>query len=407
MKKYICAVLVLLALLAVAAGCDSESHELVKNEAKAPSCTEDGHTEYWTCVDCSKIFADAEGQKEISVFDTFLSSLGHRAEEDDGTCLTELKCSRCDEVLYPARTEHVADQVTDCTLTTLCKYCPTVMILGRDEHESGVATCITPASCIHCGMETGELDPENHAKAPAYIIDDLTHSGSYPCCGEVISDMVDHHFVEGFCICGVRQAHPNTIRISKLPNANTIKGWVKGDELLITVTSELFGRQPITAVYDGKGNWQMQGEAFWAPGEKVNVVTWYAPGFTFSEAGEAVAKPGDAPWKAEYLLASSKVGTDNLVTVDFASSVRSYSVFSVKTAPNTKVHVAMYNFKPTCEEKFLEGIMPDFVTDENGMLWFYGTFAAGGRYVICNDNGDTLVEQSFPTGTNPGQYYAK
>lgn len=405
MKKYLSAALILMLVLLLAVGCAGESHELVKTEAKAPTCTVDGHTEYWTCVSCSKVFSDAEAQHEISVFDTFLSALGHRAEEDDGSCLTELKCTRCDEVIAPAQTAHIPNVVTDCTLTTLCQNCPTVLILGRDDHESGEATCITPATCIHCGMETGQVDPTNHAKAPTYLIDETHHTGSYPCCGQIFEDMATHSFIEGFCTCGIRQTHENTVSITNLPNAGTIRGWQEGDELLVTIHSELFGQQTVLAVYGKNGKWQFQKNAYWVPGEKVTAVVWYAPGFTVNEKGEVVAKPGDAVWKEEYLLASTKLDSDNLLRVNFSSAVRSYSVFCVKTAPNTKVHVAMYNYKPANEEEFLEGIMPEYMTDDSGVIWFYGTFAPGGRYVICNDNGDTLGEASFPNGTVAGQLY--
>ena len=407
MKKILSltAVLVLVGLLCI--GCGGESHELVKTEAKAPTCTEDGHTEYWTCVDCSKIFADAEGQKEISVFDTFLSKLEHRTEEDDGTCLTELKCSRCGEILQEAKAAHVAGEQIDCTVDTTCVFCPTVMIPARASHECHGATCLSPAECIHCGKTEGEKDPNNHEEAPKYTFDTDVHTGSYPCCGVVFEETVGHEFIDGFCTCGIRQAHANTVSITNLPNADKIKGWKAGDELIFTVNSVMFGKQSILLVYGQNGKWQFKGDAYWVPGEKVTVVTWYAPGFTVDEKGEVVAKEGDAVWKEEYLLASSKLDDDNLIRVNFSSAVRSYSVFRVKIAPNTKVHVAMYNYKPAYEEEYLEGILPEYVTDESGMIWFYGTFAAGGRYVICTDDGTTLAEQSFPSGTNPGQFYTK
>ena len=276
MKKYLSLILILLAVL-VLTGCGGESHELIKTEAKAPDCVTDGHTEYYTCVSCSKVFADPEGQQEISVFDTFLSKLGHRPDEDDGTCLTEQKCTRCGEILQEAQTAHVAAEVTDCTVHTTCKYCPTVMIPAREGHEGGTATCLSPALCIHCGTPHGETDPENHDKAPVYTFDNILHSGSYPCCGTVIEDMVSHEFMEGFCTCGVRQAHHNTLQISSLPGADTVTGWRAGDELLLRVDSELFGAQNITAVYDEDGTWVVTGDAFWAPGETVTAIAWFAP----------------------------------------------------------------------------------------------------------------------------------
>ena len=406
MKKYLSLILVLLAVL-VLSGCGGENHELIKTEAEAPDCVSDGHTEYYTCVSCSRVFADPEANQEISVFDTFLSKLGHRPDTDDGTCLTECKCTRCGEVLQEAQSTHIAADVTDCTVVTTCKYCPTVMIPARESHEGGTATCLSPARCIHCGTAHGEIDPENHDKAPSYTFDNILHSGSYPCCGVVIEDMVGHEFMEGFCTCGIRQAHHNTLQISQLPNAETITSWRPGDALLMMVESELFGLQMVTVTYDEEGTWVVTGDAFWAPGEAVTAMAWFAPGFTLSEDGTLVPNPDAMAGAGEYLLAACAIDADNLLTVDFASAVRSYSVFSVTTAPNTQVDIELYNFAPAGVEGALDGTLITLTTDASGKAWFYGTFHAGGSYTVCNANGDTLLTHTFTSVTVPGQYYAK
>lgn len=406
MKKYLSFITLLLAVLLLT-GCSGENHELVKTEAKAPDCVTDGYTEYWTCVRCSKVFADAEAQQEISVFDTFLSKLGHRPEEDDGNCLTECKCTRCGEILQEAQSAHVAADVTDCTVDTTCKFCPTVMIPARDAHEGGTATCLSPALCDHCGMPYGEKNAENHAQAPTYTFDNILHTGSYPCCGVVIEDMVGHEFMDGFCTCGIRQAHHNTLRISDLPGADTIIGWRVGDELLLTVESELFGIQTITVTYGEDGTWVVTGDAFWAPGETVIVSAWFAPGYTLSEEGTLVPKSDAMAGIGEYLLAACTIDADNLLTVDFTSAVRSYSVFSVTTAPNTQIDIEMYQFTPAGTEENLPGTYITVTTDGSGTAWFYGSFAAGGSYTVTNANGDTLLEETFSTPTVPGQYYQK
>ncbi len=406
MKKYLSLILVLLAVFLLSA-CGGENHELIKTEAKAPDCVSDGHTEYYTCVSCSKVFADAEGQQEISVFDTFLSKLGHRPDTDDGTCLTEQKCTRCGEVLQEAQSAHTAAEVTDCTVDTTCKFCPTVMIPARESHEGGTATCLSPALCDHCGTPHGEIDPENHDKAPSYTFDNILHSGSYPCCGVVIEDMVGHEFIEGFCTCGIRQAHHNTLSISDLPGADSIIGWKAGDELLLTVESELFGVQNVTVTYDEDGTWVVTGDAFWAPGETVTATAWFAPGYTLSEEGVLTPKPDAMAGAGEYLLAACAIDADNLLTVDFASSVRSYSVFSVTTAPNTVIDIELFHFAPAGVEGSLDGAYITLTTDANGTAWFFGTFHAGGSYTVANANGDTLLEQTFSAPTAPGQYYQK
>ena len=59
-------------------------HTLTKTEAQAPTCTEKGNTEYWTCGTCGKYFSDGEGKEEITLDSTVLSALGH--DYKDGVC---------------------------------------------------------------------------------------------------------------------------------------------------------------------------------------------------------------------------------------------------------------------------------------------------------------------------------
>lgn len=49
-----------------------------KVEARTPTCTEAGNSEYWHCTKCGKYFADADGNNEINESDTVLSATGHR-----------------------------------------------------------------------------------------------------------------------------------------------------------------------------------------------------------------------------------------------------------------------------------------------------------------------------------------
>lgn len=61
---------------------DAVGHSMTKTDAKAPSCTEDGNVEYYTCAVCQKNFADIEGKTELtSVID---AAKGHRM--DSGVC---------------------------------------------------------------------------------------------------------------------------------------------------------------------------------------------------------------------------------------------------------------------------------------------------------------------------------
>ena len=56
------------------------THSLTKVEAKAPTCTEDGNIEYYTCSGCSKLFADATGNVEITADKIVDKATGHTYE---------------------------------------------------------------------------------------------------------------------------------------------------------------------------------------------------------------------------------------------------------------------------------------------------------------------------------------
>ena len=90
-------------------------HKLIKVEAKPADCDEDGHTEYWICSEgekpCGRIFADAEGKKDINIEDTIIKAKGHspkeavRENEVPSGCETEgsynevIYCEHCGEEL--------------------------------------------------------------------------------------------------------------------------------------------------------------------------------------------------------------------------------------------------------------------------------------------------------------------
>ena len=55
----------------------SASHELRKIEAKVSTCTEAGNIEYWACSACGKYFSDAAGTNEITEKGTVVEALRH------------------------------------------------------------------------------------------------------------------------------------------------------------------------------------------------------------------------------------------------------------------------------------------------------------------------------------------
>ena len=59
----------------------STAHSLTKTEAKQPTCTEAGNSEYWTCDLCGKFFSDKDGKNEIAKDSWVISATGHTPGE--------------------------------------------------------------------------------------------------------------------------------------------------------------------------------------------------------------------------------------------------------------------------------------------------------------------------------------
>lgn len=76
---------------------ETHKHSLVKIDEAAPSCEANGYKEHYTCTECKKIFADAEGSKEI-VAPEKIEPTGHSwsttvVENESGFVF---KCINCD-----------------------------------------------------------------------------------------------------------------------------------------------------------------------------------------------------------------------------------------------------------------------------------------------------------------------
>lgn len=105
MKRSIMTALILccvsLALALGLAGCNSHKHTLVKTEAKAATCTEDGNNAYWTCTDCHMVYSDEAATQETDEESQLLAATGHSANAETGICQS---CSTQLDYLYDEAT---------------------------------------------------------------------------------------------------------------------------------------------------------------------------------------------------------------------------------------------------------------------------------------------------------------
>ena len=112
---------------------ENHTHELEHHAAAAPTCAEDGNSEYWRCAICGKYFSDALGEKLISFADTVLPATGLHSYEG-APCVTNSDgthnraCTVCGQVETVSCTYE--DVVTPPTQTTQ----------GYTTH-----------TCVHCG----------------------------------------------------------------------------------------------------------------------------------------------------------------------------------------------------------------------------------------------------------------
>lgn len=79
----------------------------------------------------------------------------HEAGQDDGDCTTGIKCKHCEEIATPGAEKHTVTNRTDCGVAYNCEVC------GKEAFAAGEHTpaaddgdCTTAVKCSVCGKET-------------------------------------------------------------------------------------------------------------------------------------------------------------------------------------------------------------------------------------------------------------
>ena len=154
---------------------DPARHSLVKTDEKAPTCTDNGNTAYWTCTECKNIFSDDAGLNPTTLADVTVSATGHTWSNDwssDGT-----------------------GHWHDC-VNANCPITENNQKVGYAVHTPGAdATETTPQTCDVCGYELapalGHIHT-NHLTFIAEVPETCTADGvkaHYECeCGKLFAD---------------------------------------------------------------------------------------------------------------------------------------------------------------------------------------------------------------------------
>ncbi len=154
---------------------DPARHSLVKTDEKAPTCTDNGNTAYWTCTECRNIFSDDAGLNPTTLADVTVFATGHTWSNDwssDGT-----------------------GHWHDC-VNANCPITENNQKVGYAAHTPGAdATETTPQTCDVCGYELapslGHIHA-NHLTFIAEVPETCTADGvkaHYECeCGKLFAD---------------------------------------------------------------------------------------------------------------------------------------------------------------------------------------------------------------------------
>lgn len=81
---------------------EATGHSITHHEEKAATCTEAGNSEYWECTSCHKLFSDENGETEIAEIPT-INATGHRLTQHEAKAPTDAEdgniayweCSGC------------------------------------------------------------------------------------------------------------------------------------------------------------------------------------------------------------------------------------------------------------------------------------------------------------------------
>lgn len=199
------------------------SHNCVKINYVAPTCTTSGNIEYWYCNCCNKCFKDESLTKEISKDETVINSLNHSkttlVNAKKATCTEDgysgdVKCDLCQEIIkygnvipalghnYDKSEFNWSENGKTCLVTFTCKNCGDIKTLNADISF----TVKTEPTCTQKGVTAYKATVEFNGNVYTDIknIADISETG--------------HRFKDGVClICGEKQENDNSETVTKAP----------------------------------------------------------------------------------------------------------------------------------------------------------------------------------------------
>ena len=152
---------------------EATGHTLTPTAAKKATCTEPGNSAYWTCDVCGKFFSDEQGKTEIALADTVIKAAGHtltptaakEASCTEGGHTAYWTCDVCGKLFSDEQGETEitqADTVIEAghKLVKTEAVEPTTEQAGRHEYWT----------CSVCGKFFGDAEGENEIAENSWIL---------------------------------------------------------------------------------------------------------------------------------------------------------------------------------------------------------------------------------------------
>ncbi len=139
----------------------AKGHSTIKTDAVAPTCTEAGSIEYYTCSSCGKRFSDAQGNNEVT--DITVPATGHSLTKIEAVAPTCTEAGSIEYYICAACGKRYSDAVGRYEVTSL-----TVPALGHSlvKTEAVAPTCtevgnVAYYTCSVCGKLYSDAQGQN------------------------------------------------------------------------------------------------------------------------------------------------------------------------------------------------------------------------------------------------------
>lgn len=182
--------------------------------------------------------------------------------------------------------------------------------------------------------------------------------------------------------------------------------WAEGDELLLEMTSNIYGTQYATFKYNGS-NWELaSGELSYKEDEVPTFPhVYYAPNYKW-EAGKLVLKEGKVAGTDEYIEGTAEITPNGQgITVEFSKATRNYSRLRIATMPNMPITVDIDIYTPAGSSDMKWDQNYALTSDEKGNAYLYGTFENNSEVTVKYREA-ALTTHTFSQATESAKSYA-